>query len=148
MKRFLLLAFMMIAGSVCYADNSNVIAGFVYETAVSSGNTIIVNVSTSVVTQVDNPQLPGRAAVEVQNIDATANLWCVPVSSSTPTVPSSGNGRKISAGASWFPNFLATISVVTYSTTTQSSTTTLIPAKIWCISDGAATTKAAVTQAY
>lgn len=149
MKRALLFAFMMFAGRLCFADASNVTPSFVYETAVSSGNTVIIAVSSTNVTQVDNPQLVSRASIEVQNIDATANLWCVVVSSITPTVPAANNGRKIAPGGSWFPNFLSTISIVSFSTTTQSTTTTQTAAKIWCISDStSATSKAAVTQAY
>lgn len=148
MKRFVLLIFILTLGGFCRADNSNTVAGFVYQTAVSSGSTLVITVSTFGATQMDNPQLAGRAAMEIQNIDSTASLWCTAVSSYTPTVVSSGNGRKISSGASWYPNFLSSISYVNYSTTTGNTTTYTTAAKIWCISDGAAATKSAVTQAY
>lgn len=120
---------------------------FGYNVAVSSGNTPIVTVSTSVPTQVDSPQMASRVVVEVQNIDSTANLWCVVGSSSAPTIPAANNGRLIAAKSSWILSILDTFFMPQYSSS-SGATTILVPAKVWCISDGAASTKAAVTQLY
>lgn len=121
---------------------------YTYSVAVSSGNTNVITVSNSVPTQVDSPPMVNRAVIEVQNIDSTANLWCVVGSSSAPTVPAANSGRLIASKASWIVSVLDTFYMPQYSTITFTSTTLLVPAKVWCISDGAGSTKAAVTQLY
>jgi len=122
---------------------------FTYQAAVSSITLAIVTVSTSSAgagpgaTQMDNPQLTSRVGIEIQNIDTAANLWCVPVS----TNPSTNNGRKIAPGNSWIVSTMDTFYQTSYSTSTG-ATTVVLPVKFWCSSDGAASTKAAVTQLY
>lgn len=120
---------------------------FTYQAAVSSITTAIVSVSTSAqpgATQMDNPQLFSRVGIEIQNIDATANLWCLAIS----TTPTTNNARKIAAGNSWVVSIVDTLYQISYSTVTNSVTTATVPAKFWCLSDGAAATKAAVTQLF
>lgn len=137
MKRLLLVASLILAAGWCRAA---AIPSLVYQTGISSITTAIVNVSTASTpgaTQVDNPQVPGRVALEIQNIDATANLWCLPVS----TKPVVNGGRKIPAGSSWAVSVLDTIV-----RPGQPQSTTGV--KFWCLSDGAASTKACVTQLY
>jgi hypothetical protein len=115
--------------------------GLVYQVAISSQIQSVVTVSTAPganglqgATQMDSPQLVGRATIEIQNIDSTANLWCTLVS----TTPTANNGRKIASGNSWIINLS--------DKATQMFNQTLF--KIWCLSDGAASTKAFVTQLY
>lgn len=120
---------------------------FTYNTSVASMTTVIISVSTSATTgatQVDNPQMLGRTALEIQNIDASATLWCLPVST-TPTV---NGGREIAPGGWWNPNSLQTYYQSTYSSSTYSVTVSSVPVKFWCLSDGSGATKAAVSQAY
>lgn len=120
---------------------------YAYQTAVSSITTIIITVSTSSATgatQVDSPTVTNRVALEIQNIDATANLWCLPVS----TMPIVNGGRKIAAGASWVISTADVYYTTSYSTTTFLSSPVTSTAKFWCLSDGASATKAAVSQSY
>lgn len=109
---------------------------FTYSAAVSSITTTIVNVSSNPAVIIDSPTLYGRAAMEIQNIDTTSNLWCVPNSS-----PSVNGGRKITPGNSWIISAIDSVrsnlnNVASYAI------------HIWCVTDGAAATKAAVSQAY
>lgn len=121
-----------------------------YQTAVSSGVTNIVSISTSSVgnglgaTQVDASTVTGRVVIEIQNIDSAANLWCV-LGSTTPTV---NGGRKISAGGSWIVSIASTLYQTLFSTTTGLATNIAYVPLIYCLSDGSAATKAAVTQTY
>lgn len=124
---------------------------FVYQTAVSSITTNIITVATSTVggapfvaAQMDTPKMANRVAIEIDNIDTTANLWCV----TNSTVPAASAGRKIVPGASWVVNMMDNFYTQNYSTITNTTTTVSTPATIYCLSDGAAATKAAVTQAY
>lgn len=133
-----LIAFLLFAFSAPALAFSN--PSLVYQTAISSATTVIVSVSTSSVTgatKMDNPQIPGRVATEVQNIDAAANLWCM-LGSSNPVV---NGGREITPGNTWVvsmsdrflsPGFPQSSTIVNF----------------WCLTDGAAATKAAVSQAY
>lgn len=126
-----------------------IVPAFTYQAAVSSITMAVVTVSTSAAgagpgaTQMDNPQLYSRVGIEVQNIDLTANLWCLAVS----TNPATNSGRKIAAGNSWIVSTMDTFYQTAYSTTTGVSTV-VVPVKIWCSSDGAASTRAMVTQLY
>lgn len=138
----LMLAYCGIARADAYGTPQ---AQYTYQTAVSSNPLAIINVSTSSITgatQMDNPQLLSRAAMCIQDIDSSANLWCTPVS----TTPVVNGGWKISAGSFWCPNSAATFYQVLYSTTTNNNTVTTVANKYWCISDGTSTTKAAVIQ--
>ena len=120
--------------------------GFTYQTGVSSITTNIISVSTSVTTgasQMDNPQVANRVVTEIQNIDTSANLWCLAIS----TNPTVSGGRKIAAGASWIVSVMDNLYQINYSSTTGQTPSTL-GVKFWCLSDGAAATKAAVTQMY
>ncbi len=88
--------------------------------------------------QVDNPVLPGRVSLEIQNQDAAANLFCNPNSGAVSTT----NGRKIAPGNSWILSFADNFATPSLSITSS-------PVHIYCVNDGAAgTTKVAVTQAY
>lgn len=110
---------------------------YTYQTAVSSITVVIVSVSTSSLTgatQVDNPQLSSRVSLEIQNIDSSASLWCLPIS----TMPVASGGRKITAGSSW----------VISTRDKYYSSSGFSAVKFWCLSDGTSPTKAAVTQAY
>lgn len=120
---------------------------FSYQTAVSSITTNIITVSTSSTTgatQMDNPQMASRVSLEIQNIDSSANLWCLPVS----TMPVVNGGRKIAPGSTWAVSTMDTYTNPSYSTSTFITTSSTTTAKFWCLSDGAAATKAAVSQAY
>ena len=92
--------------------------------ALSSATMNIVSVSTANVTQVDSTLLSGRVSIETQNIDPSANLWCGFNNSVTIN-----NGRKIVPSSAWSVSVASTIPV-------------------YCISDGAGSTNAAVSQAY
>lgn len=110
------------------------IPALMYEVGIASITTNVIAVSTSAATRVDTPALAGRVSVEMQNIDTSASLWCGPVSGNA----SANSGRKITAGSSWILNL---------------SDTNKKPGgeqafSIYCLSDGTATTKAAVTQLY
>jgi hypothetical protein len=151
MKKFLIPG--MLAVFVLFLPARSRAAGaygvqpaFTYQAAVSSITTTIITVSTSSIsgaTQMDNPQMASRVAIEIQNIDTAANLWCLPVS----TTPTANAARKIAAGSSWSVSSMDNYYTTTYSSTTGSSPVTT-NIKFWCLSDGAAATKAAVTQAY
>jgi hypothetical protein len=140
MKKILFLAGLLLGMTGALALAAPPIPTFTYQVGVSSITTNIITVSNSVATQMDNPQLSGRVAVEVQNIDASANLWCLPTS--TPA-PAASAGRKIAAGNSWIVSVLSGFYTGGFSPTV--STTTV---NIFCISDGGGSTKAAVTQIY
>ena len=146
MKRlFCIAALVSIYASIAGATGG-VIPSLVYQTGVSSITTNIISVSTSPTTgatQMDNPTLQNRVAVEIQNIDPSANLWCLPTSSASLT-SNTNTGRKISAGASWVLSFTDRVYVPNDPTRVFSATNT----NLWCISDGTSTTKAVVTQLY
>ena len=152
MKKLLLAwhlaVFALFLPSRCHAAQDGISPLFTYQAAVSSITTVVVNVSTSGAstgaTQVDNPQLFSRVALEIQNIDTAANLWCLPVS----TTPVTNAGRKIAPGNSWIVSAVDTFYQLVYSTTTQQNTNVKTPVKFWCASDGASATKAVVTQLY
>ena len=96
----------------------------IQQTISTSITDTIVTVSNSAATLVDSSPMSGRLIIKVQNIDATANLWCQPTNAVT-----SGNGEKLIPSA-WFSwNLPSSVS------------------NIWCISDGGSSTKAVVTQA-
>lgn len=129
------------------AGPDGVVPAYTYQSAVSSAVVTIVTVSTSVTTgatQMDNPTLSGRVTTEIQNIDASANLWCL-ITSTTPII---NGGRKISAGSSWIISALDFVYRNSYSTSTFVNSVTRGALNFYCLSDGASGTKAAVTQAY
>lgn len=111
----------------------------VYQVGVSSVTGFAVTVSTQGpvapgATQVDNPQLVGRATIEIQNIDTSANLWCVAGS----TIALVSNSRKITPSAAWIVNL-------------RDKSTPMFQNflfKFYCVSDGTAATKAWITQLY
>lgn len=117
-----------------------------YQVAISSIATISVQVSTSAAgagpgaTQVDVPQLAGRVALEIQNLDASANLWCLPIS----TAPVVGKARKIAAGATW----VISTSNIHNAPVGSVGTTAGTPIKFWCVADGTQSSTATVTQLY
>jgi hypothetical protein len=134
MKKLILTVGILLGVSQAHAA---AVPQYVAQVAMSSATTTIVTVSNASATKMDNPQLAGRIALEVQNIDSSANLWCAP--SSTVTA---NNGRKIAAGNSWILSF-------NFQTTTGTPAKPVIaPFNIYCISDGGGSTNAAVTQAY
>lgn len=139
MRKWILAGLLFGATSSLYAAG-NFVPTLVWQTGVSSITTNIITVSTSSVapgaTQMDSPVLKGRLVTEIQNIDATANLWCLPVS----TMPVVNGGRKIAAGNSWIISF---IDVAGRPLNPSQSNT-----DYYCLSDGAAATKAVVTQLY
>lgn len=143
-----LAVFALFLPSRCPASQ-DIAPTYTYQVAISSIIVNIVTVSTSAIgagpgaTQVDSPQLINRATIEIQNIDSAANLWCLAIS----TTPATNAGRKIAAGGSWIVSILDTLYQTSYSTSTGTSTSK-VSAKFWCSSDGAAATKAAVTQLY
>lgn len=146
MKKLLLSSVIYLWLCCGLAHAGSIIPMFTYQTGVSSITTAIISVTTSVptgATQMDNPQLANRVAVEIQNIDSTANLWCLPVT----TTPFINGGRKIASGNSWIVSAMDNFYQIIYSSTTGSSPNTF-NVKFWCLSDGAAATKAAVTQVY
>jgi len=127
----------LLVSTLSHAAGSYV-PGLMYQVGISSMTTNIISVSTFAATQVDNPVLAQRVSIEIQNIDSTANLWCLPgVSLSSAPVTSS---RKIAAGAAWVVSMRDTL--LRPSSTSNSSI------DIFCTSDGTASTKAAVSQAY
>lgn len=110
---------------------------FTYNTAVSSVTTQIITVSNASSVIVDTPTLLGRVVVEIQNIDATANLWCLPTNTAATNA-----GRKIAAGNSWIVSLVDTV----YGTNPSAPSSAAL--HFYCVSDGGGSTKAAVTQAY
>jgi len=148
-SRLVIMAGCILAFARVQSAFANSLSGitptYVYETAVSSVVTNIVNISSAPSTQADSPQLAGRVAVEIQNIDSSANLWCL----TNSTTPTTNNGRKIAAGASWIVSTQETVYYTVYSTSTSPNVNVYTsPARFWCVTDGAAATKAAVTQLY
>lgn len=145
---FLTAAILIASFSLAHAAGGiNPQPQFTYQTGVSSITTNIVIVSTSSVTgavQVDSPTLTSRVVLEIQNLDSSANLWCLPVS----TKPVTNGGRVISPRSSWIVSTLDTYYGIVYSTITNSSSATTNTAKFWCISDGVTPSSAAVTQMY
>lgn len=123
-----------------------------YQVAVSS--VVMYNISVGSVTsltgyvpiQVDNPQLKYRKAVEIQNLDASVNLFCVV--GSTYNIASTTNlgslstavGRKIVPGATW---------VMSINDKVPDPINGPNTINFWCVNDGATgAAKAEVTQAY
>ena len=141
-KRLIVLAGLLLGTSPLFAWSNPTLT---YQTAISSITTTVIAVSTftiaPAVNQVDNPQLVGRVVMEIQNIDTSANLWCVPTSTASLT-SNSGVGRKISPGGSWIISIADGLIVPSGNPSVRTSV------KFFCISDGAAATKAAVTQEY
>lgn len=138
MKKLLIASILLFSCKSAFCIGGQV-PSLVYQVGISSITMGLVSVSTSSnigATQMDNPAMPTRVSVEIQNLDGSANLWCTAVST-TPTVNS---GRKISAGASWIMSFTDKLFVPGFS----SSQGTAI--NFYCLSDGAAATKAWVTQ--
>lgn len=139
MKSALVLGLMILAGTA-YASGGP-IPDYSYQVGIASITTNIITVSTSVATQMDNPTLSQRVAIEINNIDASANLWCLPTSS---PAPATNAGRKITAGSAWEVAFHDRTTVPNDPTRVYSSTNT----NVYCVSDGGSSTKAAVSQAY
>lgn len=107
-----------------------------YQVASSSVTTIVVAVSSTTATQVDNPALTHRLAMEIQNTDGTASLWCSPLSNVTTST-----GRKIASGSTWNLSFASQMQSSAFGTPTLFH--------IYCLSDStSATSNAVVTQAY
>lgn len=135
-----LLTGLLFLSGICMAGSFE--PSLFYQTAITSITINEIYVSTSTAgagpgaTQVDNPQMAGRASIEIQNIDSTANLWCLAVS----TAPKVSTGaRKILPGSSWV------ISVKDKIPDPINGPTSV---KFWCISDGTAFSTATVTQLY
>lgn len=67
----------------------------------NSTSSVSVSISSSAlsgdITNVDSSCTPGRKAVEIQNLDASANMFCGFVSSTVSRTV----GRKITPGATW-----------------------------------------------
>lgn len=139
MKKILALLVLVLAASKANAFS---VPALTYQTMISSVTTVIVSVSSNSATgatQMDNPQLPGRVVMEIDNIDATANLWCLPVS----TTPVANGGRKIAPGSTWV------ISVADGLISGGANPPVRTTVKFWCLSDASgSTSKAAVTQGY
>lgn len=151
MKRFLVFLSVMMLPLIWHskaeaAGAYGIQPAYVYQTGVSSITTNIVTVSTSSLngaTQVDSPLMANRAVLEIQNIDSSANLWCLAVS----TTPTANNAREITPASSWIVSVMDTLYTVSYSTSTGATPVTGT-VKFWCLSDGSSSTKAAVTQMY
>lgn len=137
MKRLFFMGVLILAAASLQAVENPIST---YQVGIASVTTFIISVSTSSIapgaTQMDSPQLKGRVVTEIQNIDATANLWCLP----TSTQPVVNGGRKIAAGNSWIVSFQDIAGRPWNPLQAQTN--------FWCLSDGAAATKAAVTQIY
>ena len=63
----------------------------------NSTSSVSVSVSSSVATSMDATCVPGRKSMEIQNLHASANMFCGFVSGDISTTA----GRKITAGSSW-----------------------------------------------
>lgn len=138
LKRLGLFAALLFSCSLSHALG-NFEPSRVYEVGIATMTTTIISVSTSTVTgatQMDNPLMNERVTIEIQNIDASANLWCVG-GRSNPTV---NGARKIAAGNSWI------VSILDRTLQTGGNPTSTF--NFWCLSDGAAATSAAVTQIH
>ena len=135
-RRLLLVGLMCFMASFVHAAS---VPGLFYNVAISSITTTIVTVSTTAAVQMDNPQLAGRVSIEIDNIDSTANLWCLP--GSTTTAAASNSGRKITPGNSW------TVAIAD-GILGPGSLPVRTPVLFWCRSDGTSATKAAISQAY
>jgi hypothetical protein len=121
------------------------IPALTYQTGVSSITVISpMNVSTSPVTgatQMDNPQLPGRVVLEIQDVDSAGNLWCVAGSSAALT-GNTGIGREVlKGGGTWVVSVMDAVKVTAGSLTST-------PVKFFCLSDGVKASSATVTQLY
>lgn len=113
----------------------------VYQVGIASVTVTKVTVSNSVATQVDTPTMPDRVCLEVQNIDSTANLWCVP-GVAISSAPVNGS-RKIAPGASWV---VSIIDKVYCSNGPDNSGKCKLG--VYCTSDGTGSTNAIVTQIH
>lgn len=145
----LILAGALLAPSLSHAA-WNVAPTLSYQVGVSSVTQFLITVSTSSqgagfsATQMDKPQLPGRVTIEIQNIDTAANLWCIIGSTYVVGgIPATNNGRKIAAGGSWIVSLRDQVNnppgPIGGSSVTE---------RFFCLTDGAAATKAWVTQLY
>jgi hypothetical protein len=103
-----------------------------YVAANSTFTVVQIAVSSSVPTQVDAATVAGRVQIEVENIDASANLWC----GASVSISSTTASRKVAPGVAWV--------------LPVSNQSLLVGNKIsvYCVTDGAASTKAAITQLY
>ena len=107
----------------------------VYEVGISSVTLFKISVSSWQATQVDSPALSGRVSMEIQNIDSSVNLWCVPGVSISST-PVNGS-RKITPGSTWVLSLINTL----YPSGSA--------ADVYCMNDGTSgATNAIVTQMY
>jgi len=141
-KKLLVLFSFLSLPSLCHAIGGEV-PQLVYQVGITTATQATISVSTSSIapgaTLMDTPTLSNRVSVEIQNIDTSANLWC----SFTSTAPIVNGGRKISAGSSWVVSVTDRWFIPTASSPRQ---TNLV--NFYCLSDGAAATKAYVTQIY
>jgi hypothetical protein len=121
MKKLIIVLGLLTVASQAYA----LWPSRVYEAVVSTMTTTAVNVSTSAATRMDATVIGSRVMFEIQNQN-TASIYCGPTSSSTTLVNS---GRVIFSSGTWSANVGDALG-------------------IWCISTGAAATKAVVIQGY
>lgn len=131
MKKLLTAMILFSLPSLARAASSYV-PSLVYEVAGASITCTTVTVSTSAATQMDSKQLAGRVSISIQNIDSSANLWCLPTNA-----PATNAGEKILPNQSWVIA-IKDVPWLPYGTT---------PFRFWCLSDGASSTKAEVCQA-
>lgn len=101
-KLFLSLALLM--GLSVISDAGTKVPNLIYEVGISSITLFKIQASSWQATQMDNPTLTERVSIEVQNIDSTNNLWCMP-GVSVSSAPINGC-RKIAPGASWVVSIL------------------------------------------
>ena len=144
MTKKLVVALLFLAAGRAWSFSTPTLT---YQTAISSITTNIITVSTftlvpGATNQVDNPQLVGRVVMEINNMDASANLWCVPTSTA-PLSSNTGVGRKIAPGSSWVVS-IADGLIANFG----ANPPVRAAVKFFCISDGTSATKAAVTQEY
>lgn len=133
--RKLLVALSLVAGLGLSAHAAgSLVPDRIYEVGIASGINFHISVSTSVVTQMDNPTLAGRVSVFVQNLDASANLWC-----GYNNIVSSSTGVEILKGGNFLTFGMLDKSGQPYGANAL---------HIWCTSDGSGSTNAAIAQSY
>ena len=90
-----------LAALICLGSTASMAAGTDVNDVTNSSSTLVVNVSSSAlagdVSQMDVSCVSNRKLIQIQNIDATANLFCDLIKANA----SSTQGHKITPGLYW-----------------------------------------------
>lgn len=126
-----LVALVVLLGICSWARADYFEPDRVYEVGITTVSVNRILVSSSVATQMDNPAMPERVTLDIQNLDATANLFCDTNSGAVAT----GKGIKITPNNHYIISMLDKSSVLLNQSTGLKQTL-----DVYCINDSASIT--------